>query len=80
MRWAWGKLPFTTTGDMSSFTCLSVLFCFSVEVYVSFWLQPSDPALHTNIFFFIFFIIMVYYKVMNMVPCAVKWNLVVYFT
>lgn len=24
--------------------------------------------LHTNIFFFIFFIIMVYYKVMNMVP------------
>ena len=73
MRWAWGKLPFTATADVSSFTCLSVfLFFFQLKYMLVSGIQPSDSAIHTHISFFIFFIIMAYYKVMNIVPGAVK--------
>ena len=32
--------------------------------------------IHTHIFSFIFFSIMVYYKTLNIVPCAIQWDLV----
>ena len=42
--------------------------------------QQSDSIIdiHTHICFFIFFSIMVYYRILNRVPCATHWGLVIY--
>ena len=42
--------------------------------------QQSDSVIHiyTYTFFFIFFSIVVYHRIVNIVPCAVQWDLVVY--
>ena len=39
-------------------------------------LQQSDSVTYIYIHFFIFFSIMVYHRVLNMVPCAVQQDLV----
>ena len=35
-------------------------------------IQQSDSVIHTYIFFFIFFSITVYHRVLNIVPCAIQ--------
>ena len=41
-------------------------------------IQQSDSGIHTYSFFFIFFSIMVHHRILNIVPCAIQWDLVVY--
>ena len=41
-------------------------------------LQPSDSVIPICTFFFIFFPIKVYPRILNIVPCAIQWDLVVY--
>ena len=55
------------------------LFCGStvgLQCCVNFCLQQSDSVIHT--FFFIFFPIMVYHRILNIVPCATQEDLVAY--
>ena len=40
--------------------------------------QQSDSVIHIYTFFFIFFVIMVYPRVLNIVPCAIESDIVVY--
>ena len=54
------------------------LFCGSTVGLqcVNFCLQQSDSVIHT--FFFVFFPIMVYHRILNIVPCATQEDLVAY--
>ena len=38
----------------------------------------ARPPQNSNTFFFIFFYIMVFYRIVNIVPCAIQLDLVVY--
>ena len=38
-----------------------------------------DVDVDVDIFFFMVFSIMVYYRILNIVPYAIQWDLVVYF-
>ena len=40
--------------------------------------QQSDSVIHIHTFVFILFSIMVYHRILNIVPCAILWYLVVY--
>ena len=40
--------------------------------------QQSDSVIHIYTLFFIFFSIIVYYRILNIVPCAIQQDLVVY--
>ena len=39
------------------------------------WVRYTHTHTHTHIFFFMFFLIMVSYKILNIVPCAIQWIL-----
>ena len=40
--------------------------------------QQSDSIIHTYIFFFIFFSVMVYHRILCIVPCAIEEHLIFY--
>ena len=40
--------------------------------------QQSDSVIHTYTFFFIFFSIMAYPRILSIVPCAAQYDFVVY--
>ena len=48
------------------------------NVVLIFAVQQSDSVIHMYTFFFIFFSIMVYHRILNIFPCAIQWDLVVY--
>ena len=40
--------------------------------------QKSDLVIHIHIYYFsIFFSIVVYHRILNIVPCAVQWELII---
>ena len=41
-------------------------------------IQPSDSDIYIYIFFLRFSSVIPYYKMLNIVPCAIQWVLVVY--
>ena len=43
-------------------------------------LQQSDSFILIYTFFFAFFSIMAYHRILNIVPCVILWGLVVYLT
>ena len=55
-----------------------------IEVYLIYnivlisTVQQSDSVIPIHIFLFIFFFIMVYHRMPNIVPCAIQWDPVVY--
>ena len=40
--------------------------------------QQSDSVIHIHEFLLISFSIMIFHRILNMVPCAIQWDLVVY--
>ena len=40
--------------------------------------QQGDSIIHIHTFFFIFFHTMVYLRVLNIVPCAIQYDLVIF--
>ena len=40
--------------------------------------EQNDSVIHMCTFFFIFFSTMAYPRILNIVPCAIQWDLVVY--
>ena len=70
--------------------CKSLFFFFFLFLLIELWLiynvvldsgvQQSDSVIFIYIFFFRFFSIIGYYKILNIVPCAIqyRWVLVVY--
>ena len=73
-----------------SWHCISAELCFPffkiyfIEVQLIYTVvlisavQQSDSVIHMYTFFFILFSIMVYHRILNIVPCAVQQDLVVY--
>ena len=67
---------------MCACVCVCVMTSFFliylIEVYLIYnvvlisTVQQSDSVMHRYIFFFIFFSIMVYYRILNIVPCAIQ--------
>ena len=61
---------------------LFYIFSF-IEVYLIYnvvlvsAVQQSDSLIHIYIYIFIYFSIMVYQRILNIVPCAIQWDLVV---
>ena len=56
-------------------TCADVFFFIEVQLIYNVVLisavQQSDSFIHIHAFFFIFFSIMVYHRILNIVPCAI---------
>ena len=84
-------LRFTTSwlinNSWNSWTFKTVLFYWStvdVQCCVNFWCTAKQFIhfiyiyiyTHTYTFFFTFVSIMVYHKILNIVPCAIEWDLV----
>ena len=78
---AW-RIPWTTAHEVAkSQTRLSELHIFDVQCCISFWCEQSDSIMHVGsyTYFFIFFSILVYYRVLSIVPSAIQWDLVFLF-
>ena len=54
----------------SSVLIIEVLLIYNVVLVAG--VQQSDSGIYVYAFFFIFFSIMVYYRTLNIVPCAIK--------
>ena len=61
-----------------SYFSLNLFFIEVQSIYnvLIFALQQSDSVIHIYPFFFIFFSIMAYPRILNIVPCAVQYDLV----
>ena len=65
----------TTAPPGKSFFLIGV----DLQCCVRFWcIAKWFSYTYMYIFFFIFFSIMVYYRILNIVPCAIQWDLIVY--